>query len=315
MHLRRVILCSSLLFAASVESFVAHRTSAELNIDRPAESEATAIKNIELQMPLPESEQKGFDGKSRGDAATERAETLNSKGTTMRSSDDAVFVKPALREQLKELMRNLNSDVVLVLRKISNEERNEIENVAKGVQRNGKQLNAIGDSASGSSSVTVGPTSFQLLPLNLKNIMQLPFVFTSPDSSPMRIWAIGSVAKFPPVLEHFLQRVQSYYSIYKYEDLSRPGLHNSGSGNQVIRVTKTTTAESPTSAIDSEVMSDNEVQTSSDNSLKQTATKEDTSAPTLEPDEAKLEGAQTDPNLQSSSAQPTQISTTAKANE
>lgn len=314
MHLRRVILCSSLLFAASVESFVAQRASADLNIDRPAESAATAIKNIELQMPLPESEQKGLDGKSRGEAATERAETLNSKGTTKRSSAAAVFEKPALREQLKELMRNLNSDFVLVLRKISNGERNEIEKAAKGAQRDGKQLNAIGDRAPGSASVTVGPTSFQLLPLNLKNIMQLPFIFSSPDSSPMRIWAIGSVAKFPPVLEHFLQRVQSYYSIYKYEDLSRPGSQHSGSGNQVIRVT--TTAESPTSPIDSEAMLDNEVQTSSSSSLKQTSTEELTPAATLGTDEAKVEEAQTDPSdLENLSAQPIEIPTTTKASQ
>lgn len=39
---------------------------------------------------------------------------------------------------------------------------------------------------------------------------------------PLRIYAIGSVSRFPSFLENFLQRVQSYYSIYKYHDLSRP---------------------------------------------------------------------------------------------
>lgn len=42
------------------------------------------------------------------------------------------------------------------------------------------------------------------------------------DKPPLRIWAIGSVSKFPDFIERFLQRVQSYYSIYKYSDLSRP---------------------------------------------------------------------------------------------
>lgn len=39
---------------------------------------------------------------------------------------------------------------------------------------------------------------------------------------PLRIWAIGSVAKFPSFLEKIVQRIQSYYSTYKYHDLSRP---------------------------------------------------------------------------------------------
>lgn len=41
-------------------------------------------------------------------------------------------------------------------------------------------------------------------------------------NGPLRIWALGSVSKFPPFLEHFVQRIQSYFSIYKYQDLSRP---------------------------------------------------------------------------------------------
>lgn len=39
---------------------------------------------------------------------------------------------------------------------------------------------------------------------------------------PLRVWAIGSVAKFPSFLEKIVQRIQSYYSTYKYHDLSRP---------------------------------------------------------------------------------------------
>lgn len=39
---------------------------------------------------------------------------------------------------------------------------------------------------------------------------------------PVRIWAIGSVAKFPSFIEKIVQRIQSYYSTYKYHDLSRP---------------------------------------------------------------------------------------------
>lgn len=42
---------------------------------------------------------------------------------------------------------------------------------------------------------------------------------------PLRIWAIGNVAKFPNFLEKIVQRVQSFYSTYKYQDLSRPASH------------------------------------------------------------------------------------------
>lgn len=42
------------------------------------------------------------------------------------------------------------------------------------------------------------------------------------EKPPLRIWAIGSVSKFPTFIENLVQRVQSYYSIYKYHDLSRP---------------------------------------------------------------------------------------------
>lgn len=38
-----------------------------------------------------------------------------------------------------------------------------------------------------------------------------------------KVWGQGTESKFGPILEYFVQRVQSYYSIYKYEDLSRPG--------------------------------------------------------------------------------------------
>lgn len=42
--------------------------------------------------------------------------------------------------------------------------------------------------------------------------------------SGIKVWGAGSESKFPPVLEYLVQRVQSYFSVYKYEDESRPGL-------------------------------------------------------------------------------------------
>jgi hypothetical protein len=40
-------------------------------------------------------------------------------------------------------------------------------------------------------------------------------------TSPLKVWGDGTESKFPPFLEHLLQRVQFYYSIFKYDDLSR----------------------------------------------------------------------------------------------
>lgn len=45
------------------------------------------------------------------------------------------------------------------------------------------------------------------------------------NNVPLRIWAIGNVAKFPAFIENVVQRIQSYYSTYKYHDLSRPAAH------------------------------------------------------------------------------------------
>lgn len=41
-------------------------------------------------------------------------------------------------------------------------------------------------------------------------------------NGPTRIYGAGTESKFPPFLEFFVQRIQKYFSVYKYEDLSRP---------------------------------------------------------------------------------------------
>lgn len=38
----------------------------------------------------------------------------------------------------------------------------------------------------------------------------------------LKVWGDGDESKFGPVLEYFVQRIQSYFSVYKYEDESRP---------------------------------------------------------------------------------------------
>jgi hypothetical protein len=42
------------------------------------------------------------------------------------------------------------------------------------------------------------------------------------NTQPLKVWGEGTESKFPPFLEAILERVQSYYSVFKYEDLSRP---------------------------------------------------------------------------------------------
>lgn len=283
-----MILCTFLLLIASAYSFVAHRSTTDLNIDRPAESMATAIKNVELQLLLPElisvsTKEYFVENKRRkrrhGIASTEDFETLNSatmstKKRSLPMNDVNVYEKPAFSEQLKTLMQNVNSDVVLVLCKIKNTEQNQIENLQnQETKRSGKQLNLFAsENDAVLTSVNIDTETFQLMPLNYKNIMKLPTIFSTPNSEPMRIWAIGSVAKFPPVLEHFLQRIQSYYSIYKYEDLSRPGGFNSGSANQVVRVTKTSTVKTPTTSIQLDTIIHDETITSTKTTDTENAT-------------------------------------------
>lgn len=70
-------------------------------------------------------------------------------------------------------------------------------------------------------------------------IGQFPFVFVQPTQTPakdqqpprrgwlsfqrpFRIYGEGTESKFPPVLERVVQRIQNYFSVFKYQDTSRP---------------------------------------------------------------------------------------------
>lgn len=55
----------------------------------------------------------------------------------------------------------------------------------------------------------------------ISNIRPMSAIVIS-EQQPLRIWAIGSVSKFPRLVENLVQRIQSYFSTYKYSDLSRP---------------------------------------------------------------------------------------------
>lgn len=63
---------------------------------------------------------------------------------------------------------------------------------------------------------------FMAVPANWKATFEPSNAVILAQKVPLRIWALGSVSRFPSFLEKFVQRVQAYYSIYKYHDLSRP---------------------------------------------------------------------------------------------
>lgn len=63
---------------------------------------------------------------------------------------------------------------------------------------------------------------FMTVPANLWATFEPQNAVVIAQKVPLRIWAIGSVSRFPAFLENFVQRIQSYYSTYKYHDLSRP---------------------------------------------------------------------------------------------
>lgn len=110
---------------------------------------------------------------------------------------------------------------------------NEIE---KPVDKNVQRSNGIGNSIenkkdaptmsmkSGNEARQFNIPFVQSISMNnwFKNAKPSSIALIIRDNQPLRIWAIGSVSKFPPFIERFVQRIQSYYSTYKYHDLSRP---------------------------------------------------------------------------------------------
>ncbi|EAT34457.1 AAEL013303-PA [Aedes aegypti] len=46
----------------------------------------------------------------------------------------------------------------------------------------------------------------------------------STNRFPGKVWGEGTESKFGPILEYVLQRIQTLFSVYKHDDLSRPGV-------------------------------------------------------------------------------------------
>lgn len=245
-----------LLIAIAPAHLFPHRSSRHLNLEQPTESTAAtttaAIKNAETgsslsSLPLMDAQQQQKIQDIRDGTAATR-ETLNSPSAAIvvTSADD--YRKPAFVQRMKHFMENSNTDIVYVIDDdaFSKSERKDdiVDDIVAKSERNGRQFYPIiaydiEPTTQSSSPTATGIFSIMPIAFDWRQTIAAPFAaIYAPATSqtPLRIWAIGSVAKFPPFIEHFVQRVQAYYSVYKYEDLSRPGFHHSDGMDQVVRV-------------------------------------------------------------------------------
>lgn len=252
MQLHQTILCFLLITIAPTHLFGMHRLSRQLNLEQPTESTATvaALKNAEtgslssLMDTQPRQEQKVQD-LSENTAAIRATLNSPSAAIIVASADD--YRKPAFVQHMEQFMENSNTNVVYVIEDNDNSKSKRDDSVGDSTAhsiRGGRQLYpivALDIEPTSKPTISTGTGYFSITPIAFDwRAMTGPFAaFLAPatDQRPLRIWAIGSVAKFPPFLEHFVQRIQAYYSVYKYEDLSRPGFHHSdGTSGQVVRV-------------------------------------------------------------------------------
>lgn len=255
-------------------SIVHRRSVTDLKIDHFTESSIALVnanksndKIIEQNSLEIEKRRNGKDTNANGNDNTERisnelieniVRTLNStNGNSKQKSmivigDETpsndyennaknIYQKPAFVDRLNELMQSTNSDVYILRRKKSNENNDELWKVLSLPSFN-RQSKAL-------SFEPIKRLFVDLLPEkwtrgDRQPETQIVEIQSNDPKFPLRIWAIGSVAKFPPFVEHFVQRIQSYYSIYKYEDLSRP-IHI-----RQTTVRSTTNADETTSSTD-----------------------------------------------------------------
>lgn len=130
-------------------------------------------------------------------ADTNVSKTLNSKITSANVKSD--IEKPVFDNSNYDAERNIES--------------------AKSVT-NDLEKSVLSETTSGEARQLNIP--FMALPSNWLATIQPSSALIITNKVPLRVWAIGSVSRFPAFLERILQRVQSYYSTYKYPDLSRP---------------------------------------------------------------------------------------------
>lgn len=251
-----------LLIAIAPAYLFPHRSSRHLNIEQPRESTAaTTTQTAETGSLSPsssssstksmDSQQQKVQDKRKGTAAAR--ETLNSPSAAVVVSSADDYRKPAFVQHMKQFMENSNINVVYVIDDNDNSKSKQKEIATEQSERSGRQfypIVALDDDPATKSTPSAGTGIFSIMPIafDWRQTIATPLAAIyapATAQTPLRIWAIGSVAKFPPFIEHFVQRIQAHYSIYKYEDLSRPGFHQSGGSDQVVRVSTSSKKPAP----------------------------------------------------------------------
>lgn len=244
-----------LLIAIAPAHLFPHRSSRHLNLEQPRESAAapttTTTKTAETGSKPMDAQQQKVQDMRKGTAAAR--ETLNSPSAAVVVSSADDYRKPAFAQHMKQFMENSNIDVVYVIADNDNSKSKQNEVATEQHERSGRQfypIVALEDDPATKSAPSAGTGIFSIMPIafDWRQTIATPLAAIyapATAQTPLRIWAIGSVAKFPPFIEHFVQRIQAHYSIYKYEDLSRPGYQQSGGSDQVVRVSTSSKKPAP----------------------------------------------------------------------
>lgn len=197
-----LFVCITIIITPSLHAFphqqqlqqkpsTAHEELHSLNIERNADG------------------QPSYTGRSSGNNANEAIatkatnETLNS--TLLSGNATNELEKPVL----KAIDRNAHSNGTAS---------DAMQSAASAQEEEAAAATALAAATTATAAGTTAPW----LPIAWIANLQPSNAIVITDTNPLRIWAIGSISKFPAFMERFVQRIQSYYSIYKYHDLSRP---------------------------------------------------------------------------------------------
>lgn len=205
-----LFLCLTMLITTSVRSF----PQQQLQQKQQEEHADSHSLNIEPTVNV----QPSYNGSSNDTIETKATnKTLNSKMLTANATNESE--KPVLKHIDRNVQSNETASDAL-------QKRTEAAVAATAT------LATITTTATSTASTPPNANAIDAIPAQQTNIPWLPISWMAnfqpsnalviADTHPLRIWAIGSISKFPEFIERFVQRIQSYYSIYKYHDLSRP---------------------------------------------------------------------------------------------
>lgn len=90
-------------------------------------------------------------------------------------------------------------------------------------------------------------------------LQQRPSWFVGSSQPSIKIFGAGTESRFPPFLEFLVQRIQSFFSVYRYQDTSRPGPGSYIQDVEFIEPTKVTVNEAtfPKEGGDGAIFSEN----------------------------------------------------------